>query len=96
MRFKVDLDAVADFAADLRSYSAAVEQALADAQSQVARLHAEWSGSAADAHAAGHARWHRDTEAVRTALNDIQQIVSTAHANYSEAVTVNRGMWNQL
>lgn len=72
-----------------------LETALQDADAKVNQLHATWTGAAAQAHRAAHERWKHGVAEMRAALVVMRQNVSTAHGNYTGAVTANGSMWGQ-
>jgi WXG100 family type VII secretion target len=92
--FAVPLEALADVVERMAGFERAVEQQAADVATRVDRLHATWTGAAADEHALAHRRWTDGVHELRAAIRALRRIASTAHGNYSAAVSANRHMWS--
>jgi WXG100 family type VII secretion target len=93
MRYTVDVEQLADWADDLKSFDGNCEQIISDVDALVKLLHLHWEGQAASAHAENHARWVRDLEVMREAVADIQKGAGRAHKNYETIVSTNQRMW---
>lgn len=92
-RFRVRPAQLADVVDQISRFDQHLESALADVDSEVNRLHATWTGTAADEHRAAHERWKRGTEEMRAALAAMRRIASTAADNYTGAAMTNAQMW---
>jgi len=93
-QFAVHLEALAEVVERMAGFERAVEQQAADVAARLDRLHATWSGGAADEHALAHRRWRDGVRELRAAITVLRRIASTAHGNYSAAVSANRRMWS--
>jgi len=92
--FAVHLESLADVVERMAGFERAVEQQAADVAARVDRLHATWTGAAADEHALAHRQWTEGMHELRAAIAALRRIASTAHGNYSAAVSANRRMWS--
>jgi WXG100 family type VII secretion target len=91
--FAVSLEALADVVERLAAFDRSVETALGELDARIARLHATWTGAAADEQRAAHGRWSAGARDMREAVVALRRIASTAHGNYSAAAAANRRMW---
>jgi WXG100 family type VII secretion target len=92
-RVVVDLDRLADVVDRMDLFQAQLSRVGDHSRVRMAQVQASWTGAAANAHAAAHARWHAGASEVQEALAVLRSIVSTAHANYDAAMLANRRMW---
>lgn len=92
--FAVTLEALIDVIDRMAGFERAVEQQSADVAARVDRLHAAWTGDAADEHAHAHRQWLHGMHDLQTAITELRRVASTAHGNYSAAVEANRRMWS--
>jgi WXG100 family type VII secretion target len=92
--FAVQLEALADVIEQMAGFERAAEQQAADVDARVSRLHTTWTGAAAEEHALAHRQWTNGVHELRTAIAALRRIASTAHGNYSAAVSANRRMWS--
>lgn len=67
---------------------------IAEIDSRVTRLHTSWTGAAAAAHAEAHQHWVRGGAMMREALTRLEKAATTAHGNYTGAMSTNLGMWS--
>lgn len=94
-RFRVRPAQLADIVERISQFDEHLESALADVDTEVNRLHANWTGTAAEEHQAAHEKWKRGTQEMRAALATMRRIASTAGENYTGAADANAGMWEQ-
>lgn len=94
--FTVDPDRLVDVVEQMTRYEQRLESALEDVSAKIERLHATWTGDAADRQAQAHAEWQRGAAEMRSALAVLRQIATTANANYTGAVSANVAMWEQV
>lgn len=94
-RFRVHLAQLSDVIEQIDRFDKHLEAALEQADARVNRLHATWSGQAAQAHRAAHDKWKHGAEQMRAALAVMRQNAAAAHGNYSDAVKANTSMWGQ-
>lgn len=94
-RFRVRPAQLADIVEQISRFDQHLESALTDVDAEVNRLHASWTGAAADEHQAAHEKWKRGTEEMRAALATMRRIAETACENYTGAAEANAGMWEQ-
>ncbi len=69
------------------------EQRIADVEREIAALHVDWQGDAADAHRSKAATWHREMIDMQTALAALETATQSAHDGYIANVEHNMGMW---
>lgn len=92
-RFRVRPAQLADIVEQITRFDQYLDSALSDVDTEVNRLHANWTGQAAEEHQAAHEKWKRGTDEMRTALATLRRIASTAGENYTGAATANAKMW---
>ena len=92
-RHVVDLDEPQHAIAQMASFEARLQAALEDVDRRVTALHHTWSGQAATAHRAAHQEWLDGSRRMRHALASMRRIATTAHGNYTDAVSANVRMW---
>ena len=92
--FSVDPDALADATQRMSEFVAHTESVVAEIDSLITHLHQTWSGEAAAAHAEAHRHWSRGEATMREALKTLKAAGSTAHHNYTGAMTTNTNMWS--
>lgn len=71
-----------------------IEETMTEVRGVVEKLHASWTGVAADAHTEWHANWSNSLADLRDGLNDVRDSCQTAHRNYTAAVEANLTMWD--
>jgi uncharacterized protein YukE len=72
----------------------ALEEALANAEAAVDRLHSGWSGEGASAHRVAHDSWAADAKKMHEAVDGMIRVLNGARANYEAAAKTNREMWS--
>jgi WXG100 family type VII secretion target len=92
--FAVQLESLADVVDRMALFERQVEERLGELESRMSRLRATWAGIAADEHQAAHERWVAGAREMRDAVATLRRIGSTAHSNYSQAITANQRMWS--
>lgn len=92
--FRVDPQALADAVRRMAAFQRYAEDAIAEIDSRVTRLHETWTGEAAAAHAEAHQHWARGEAMMREALTQLQKVATTAHDNYTAAMSTNLRMWS--
>jgi WXG100 family type VII secretion target len=95
MSFQVDLDQLEDAADGLATLETTVEQQLERLAETLGSLHRTWSGEAADAQRAAHARWTTGADEMHAALGRLRAAATHAHTGYTAAATANADMWRQ-
>lgn len=93
-RFSVDLDELTAVIEDMRSFEARLQDRLDELDDLMSRLHATWTGSAAQAQRAAHDEWRAGAAEMHRALVEMREAARTAHANYTAAAEANAGMWS--
>lgn len=94
--FRVDLDAL-DFCVETLTRTQAELEALShDLEAQLLRLHEEWRGEAALAHAQAQHRWESSFHRLRESLAALSVAARHAHGSYAAATDANQAMWSQL
>lgn len=91
--FRVDPQALADAVRRMATFQRVAEDTIAEIDSRVTRLHMSWTGEAATAHAEAHRHWARGEAMMREALAQLEKAATTAHGNYTGAMSANLGMW---
>jgi WXG100 family type VII secretion target len=92
--FRVDPQALADAVQRMAEFQRYAESMLTEIDSLVSNLHTTWTGEAAAAHAEAHQHWARGEAMMREALNQLRTAGTTAHGNYTGAVSTNLAMWS--
>lgn len=69
------------------------DQRIADVEREVAALHVDWQGGAAEAHRAKLDIWHREMKDMNDALSELEKAAKSAHDGYIANVEHNMGMW---
>lgn len=90
----MDPQALADAVHRMAAFQRHAEDMIAEIDSRVTRLHASWTGDAAAAHAEAHAHWVRGEAMMREALAQLEKVATTAHSNYTGAMSTNLDMWS--
>jgi WXG100 family type VII secretion target len=93
--FRVDPDQLLNFVDQIDRFDQHLEAMLDDVDTHVNRLHAMWTGAAADEHQLAHDKWKRGAQQMRQALAVMRRNAVTAHANYTSAASTNVSMWEQ-
>jgi uncharacterized protein YukE len=78
----------------MAAFARYAEDMIAEIDSRVTRLQATWTGQAAAAHAEAHQHWVRGAAMMRAALAQLRAAGTTAHGNYTGAMTTNLTMWS--
>jgi WXG100 family type VII secretion target len=92
--FRADLAALEDLVARLGAFDQRAANLTDRLEADARRLHGQWSGPAADAHATAHRRWQLAHEQVRVALEQLAGFARGAHTNYLSAAASNLRMWS--
>jgi WXG100 family type VII secretion target len=92
--FRVEPEALADAVQRMTEFQRYAEHMLTEIDSAVTHLHATWTGQGAAAHAEAHERWTRGEAMMREALARLKTAGTTAHANYTGAMSTNLDMWS--
>lgn len=94
MKYVIDVDELADWVDDLKSFDDKCQQILDEVDALVAKLHLHWEGLAAAAQQENHQRWVTDLATMREAVVQIRKCAARAHSNYNTIVATNQRMWN--
>jgi WXG100 family type VII secretion target len=92
--FRVDPQALADAVRRMTAFQHDAEDMIAEIDSRVTHLHTSWTGAGAAAHAEAHQHWVHGEAMMREALAQLEKAATTAHGNYTGAVSTNLGMWS--
>ena len=95
-RFAVDLDQLDAVIGRLRLHHDHLESLDARLVVVVRRLHDDWSGVAADAHADAQAQWDAGFAGMRSALAHMLAAAEIARDNYHAAAEANVALWREL
>lgn len=90
----MDPAALAEAVQRIAAFQRYAEDMITELDSRVTRLHAAWSGAAAAAHAEAHQHWERGEAMMQEALAQLEKAATTAHGNYTGAMSTNLGMWS--
>ncbi|WP_063052408.1 WXG100 family type VII secretion target [Nocardia arthritidis] len=91
--YTADTDRILALVEKARRIGEQIEQRIADVEREVAALHIEWEGKAAEAHRSKHDTWHREMNDMKTALTELEDAARSARDRYLANVAHNRGMW---
>lgn len=91
--FRVDPQALADAVQRMAAFQRYAEDMIAEIDSRVTRLHGTWTGGRGG-HAEAHQHWVRGEAMMREALGQLEKVATTAHGNYTGAMSTNLGMWS--
>lgn len=91
-RIRVDLDHLDSVTARLAGLVEFVEDRLAELDRHIAHLPANWTGTAADAHAAAHRVWYEAAQEMKSSLDVLRAAVRLAHDEYARSVATNLTM----
>ncbi|WP_228002383.1 WXG100 family type VII secretion target [Nocardia australiensis] len=86
-------DQILALVAKARLIGQQIEQRIADVEREVAALHIEWEGSAAETHRAKHDTWQREMQDMKAALAELETAARTARDRYLANVEHNKRMW---
>jgi WXG100 family type VII secretion target len=92
--FSVDPEALAEAVQLMSEFAQHTENLVAEIDSLVTNLHETWSGQAAAAHAEAHRHWSQGEAMMREALAQLKTAGTTAHHNYTQAMSTNMAMWS--
>jgi WXG100 family type VII secretion target len=89
----VDFAALDELSATIERMINKTEAVLATLTGNVSRLAEMWEGSAAEGFQRTFADWMAGQRDLRRRLEDIWNLVVTAHDNHAQAVHINVAMW---
>ncbi|HEX6151109.1 WXG100 family type VII secretion target [Nocardioides sp.] len=95
-RFAVDLDLLDEVVHRLGQHHTKLDELDARLAATVRRLHGDWLGAAADAHADAQARWDAGFATMRAALAHMRSAAEMAQGNYRDAAEANVRLWQEL
>ncbi|MFQ6397544.1 WXG100 family type VII secretion target [Nocardia sp. KC 131] len=91
--YVANTDQILALVAKARSIGQQIEQRIADVERDVAALHIEWEGSAAEAHRTKHDTWQREMQDMKSALTELETAAGAARDRYLANVEHNKRMW---
>lgn len=91
--YRADTDQILALVAKARQIGHQIEQRIAEVEREVAALHIEWQGSAAEAHRSKHDTWQREMQDMKVALAELETAAAAARDRYLANVEHNKGMW---
>jgi WXG100 family type VII secretion target len=94
--FRVHLAELSHVVEELDRFQTHLAAALEEVDAKVTELHGTWTGDAAEAHQAAHDQWKQGADDMGAGLETMRENASTAHANYTSAVTANAAMWKEV
>lgn len=89
----VQFGAMATGEADFASVYQSLQSSLTTLESQLQASLNEWTGSAQEAYYAAKRKWDTAAADMAIVVSQLGQVVGVANQNYTQAETVNRGMW---
>ena len=92
-RFHVDPEKLADAVRQMQDFHTALVEAVAEADSLMARVDQTWDGEAASTGQDGYRRLHAGAEQMREALGQLKKFLGNAHKGYVSAISGNSQMW---
>lgn len=90
--FTVDLEALDALIEHMTRFATATGTAVEHVDAFVANM--PWEGATEQAHKQWHALWRNGIDELQDGLRQIREGTQVAHANYSNAVNTNIGMWS--
>ena len=90
---KVNFGGLATAAADIQAGARQIEARLADMDSSLQPLRANWSGEAASSYEASRAKWTAAIEDMKALLADVGRAVSTSGVDYLSTEKSNASRW---
>lgn len=96
MRYAVDLDELRSVISGMEAFERRLQTRLGDLEDVVSELHVTWTGAAASAQRAAHAKLAAAAAEVHQAVVDMRQAAEHAHGSYSAAAQANARMWSQV
>ncbi|MFI6216264.1 WXG100 family type VII secretion target [Nocardia brasiliensis] len=91
--YRADTDQILALVTKARQTGQQIEQRIADVEREVAALHIDWQGAAAEAHRSKHETWQREMQDMRSALAGLEAAATAARDRYLANVEHNKGMW---
>jgi WXG100 family type VII secretion target len=90
--YRVDLDHLEAVTARMEGLNGFVADSLREIEERIATVQGNWSGEAADAHAAAHAEWTDAAAKIRSGLEKMRAAAAAARAQYESASAANIAM----
>jgi WXG100 family type VII secretion target len=94
-RLRVDLARLDDLVREMATVAAQLERVRGEVDVRVQQAGLVWTGRAAVAQSAAHARWTAGAAEVQEALESLRVVAERAHGNYAAALEANRRMWSR-
>ena len=94
--YDVDLDELASVIGAMAACQRGLGDLAREVDAETARLHATWTGRAAEAHATSHDSWREGYAAMVTALAGLRRLGETARDAYTGAGEANHALWEQV
>lgn len=93
-RLRVDLERLDDLVGQMQRVAAQLDRVRSEVDRRVDAAQLEWTGRAASAQHAAHARWSAGAAELHAALESLRATAATARSNYAAAAHTNRRMWS--
>ncbi|PXX66901.1 WXG100 family type VII secretion target [Nocardia tenerifensis] len=91
-QYRVDLAHLDTVTAQLESLNGFVEELLRELEERIAVVQRDWSGAAADAHAATHAQWITAAAMIHGELAKVKTAAAAALSSYDAGTAANLSM----
>lgn len=92
-QLKVNFGGLDVAAADITSGANALEARLAQLESELAPLRADWTGAASESYQVAQAKWNAAINDMKLLLADIGKAVSLSNTDYQTAESRNASRW---
>jgi WXG100 family type VII secretion target len=84
--YRVDLEHLDTVTARIAGLRGFVADSLSGLDQRISAAHQQWTGAAADKHAAAHREWMRAATEVKEGINAMRAAAQTAHAAYTDGL----------
>ncbi|EFV13995.1 WXG100 family type VII secretion target [Segniliparus rugosus] len=91
--YRIDLDRLSAMIEDCEAFDKKVEEWVGQIDAAIARLHASWSGQAAEQQRAYHDRWAKGLAQMREGLQELRGQAKGNHQAYTGVIAHQKGMW---
>jgi WXG100 family type VII secretion target len=87
--YRVDLDHLDAVTASIGGLRGFVADSLTGLDARITAAHQDWTGAAADKHAAAHREWMRAATEVSEGIEAMHTAAKTAHTAYTDVIAAN-------
>lgn len=90
----VDLGELDRFIGQLAAFSAEIDAKVDSLESHIGNLHAQWHGTAAEAHAKAHAEWTQGAQLMSDGIRRLREASVGAHSAFTTTVQANKALFS--